>query len=140
MKKWILIIAAGMMLLFRSCFYNESDIYFVDVVPGDPPVFSVSVNLDTIIDAEVTDSLEVLYGVEIENGEFYVTQAFVSNTTIFLSDSLQNSFWLYPGDVDYPGLDTLYLYFYYSTNSNSLGDLVKAEANIVQRKYPVTFN
>ena len=139
MKKWILVSLAGLLLLLQACFYNESDIYFVDVVPGEPPVFSVSVNLDTIIDAEVTDSLEVFYGAEIENGEFYLTQAYVLNTIIFQSDSLQNSFWLYPDDVAYPGLDTLYLYFYYSTNSNSLADLVKAEANIVQRKYPVIF-
>jgi len=139
MRKWILVISAGMMLLVNACFYNESDIYFVDVVPGEPPVFSVSVNLDTIIDAEVTDSLEVSYGAEIENGEFYLIQSFVSNKLVFQSDSLQNSFWIYPDDVASPGLDTLYLYFYYSTNSNSLADLVKAETNIFQRKYPVIF-
>ena len=139
MKKWILVISVGMLLLLHACFYNESDIYFVDVVPGEIPVFSVSVNLDTIIDAEVTDSLEVSYGVEIENGEFYLVQSYVSNTVIFQSDSLQNSFWLYPDDVPYPGLDTVYLYFYHNTNSNSLADLVKAEAIIVQRKYPVIF-
>jgi hypothetical protein len=140
MKKLVLIIMAGILILTRSCFYAESDVYFVDVVPGDPPVFSVAVNLDTIVEPEVVDSLEIWYGAEIENGEFYLAQAFVSNSVIFQSDSLQNSFWLYPGDVPYPGVDTLYVSFYYSTNSNSLADIVKLEANIVQRKYAVSFN
>jgi hypothetical protein len=140
MKKLVLIIFAGIFALTRSCFYAESDVYFVDVVPGEPPLFSVAVNLDTIVEPEVVDSLEVWYGAEIENGEFYLAQAFVSNSVVFQSDSLQNSFWLYPGDVPYPGVDTLYVSFYYSTNSNSLADIVKLEANIVQRKYAVSFN
>ena len=139
MKKWFLIIAAGMLLLCHSCFYTESDIYFVDVVPGEPPTFTVAINLDTIFEPTVTDSLEVFYEAEIENGEFYLVQSFVSNQVLFQSDSLQNSFWLYQDDVTYPGLDTLYCYFYYSTNTNSLADLVKAEANIVKKRYPITF-
>ena len=140
MKKWFLTISAGLMLLCHSCFYTDADIYFVDVVPGEPPTFSVSTNLDTIIDPAVTDSLEVSYLATIENGEFYLARCFLLEDVIFQSDSLQNSFWLYPGDVVFPGLDTLYVYFYYSTNTNSLADQLKAEANIVERKYPITFN
>jgi hypothetical protein len=140
MKKWYLMISAGMLILCHSCFYTETDIYFVDVVPGDPPVFSVSTNLDTIVDPVVSDSLEVIYEAEIENGEFYLVQSYLSDGFIFQSDSLQDAFWIHLEDEASPGLDTLYLYFYYSTNSNSLADLVKAEANIVQRKYPITFH
>ena len=139
MKKWSLIISAGLLLLCHSCFYNESDIYFADVVAGEPPVFTVSTNLDTLMDPMVNDSLEVSYTAEIENGDFYLVQSYLSDGFIFQSDSLQHSFWLYPDDVAFPGLDTLYFYFYYSTNSNSLADLVQAEANIVQRKYPIIF-
>jgi len=140
MKKLVPVILAGIFLLYRSCFYAESDVYFVDVVPGDPPIFSVSVNLDTIVEPEVNDSLEVFYGAEIEKGEFYLAQAFVSKSVVFESDSVANSFWLFPGDVPYPGVDTLYIIFYYSTNTNSLADIVRLEANIVQRKYALQFN
>jgi hypothetical protein len=139
MKKHALILVAGISLLCGSCFYNESDVYVAEPEPGDPPVFSVFVNLDTITVPEVTDSLEVNYSAEIENGEFYLMQAYLLTDIIFESDSLENSFRLYAGDVPIPGTDTLYLIYYYSTNTNSLADIVKVEANIVRKKYGIIF-
>lgn len=139
MKKLALILVAGISLFCGSCFYNESDVYFAEPEPGDPPVFSVSVNLDTITDPEVIDSLEVSYSAEIENGEFYLMQAYTISKLFFESDSLQNSFLIYPGDVSYPGTDTLFMIYYYSTNSNSLADKVKVEANNVLKKYGIIF-
>jgi hypothetical protein len=139
MKSVLTIFLAGMTVLLGSCYYNDNGVYFVDPVPGEPPVISVTTNLDTLAGPEVTDSLEVTYDVVIENGEFYLVEANVSNNWIFYSDTTHGSFWLYPGDVTYPGVDTLYLYFYYSTNSNSLADIVKLEANLIRRTYGIDF-
>jgi hypothetical protein len=66
-------------------------------------------------------------------------QAYTLRDILFESDSLENAFWLYSGDFPFPGTDTLYLAYYYSTNSNSLADIVKVEANIVRKKYGIIF-
>jgi hypothetical protein len=139
MKLRQIILLAGMALWLGSCNYTENDIYFVEPVAGDPPVFSVITSLDTIVAPEVTDSMEVRYEVSIENGEFYLMQAYVGNVLLINSDSTENNFWIYADDVPYPGLDTLYMDFYYSTNSNSLADLIKAEANVRHRAFGINF-
>ncbi len=138
-QKRLIIVWVGFTLLISACIYSESGIYNVDPVPGDPPVIAVTTNLDTVVDPVVTDSLEVTYEVLIENGEFYVVEAFIANQQIYLADTTSGSFQIYSHLVYQPGTDTLYLNFYYSTNSNSLADIFNLEANVVDLKYPVSF-
>ncbi|MGW8314865.1 MAG: hypothetical protein ACWGNV_04635 [Bacteroidales bacterium] len=134
------ILLTGILLMLGSCFYNDSEIYFVDPVPGDPPDFSVTTSLDTLVDPEINDSLEVSYDVTIENGAFYLMEAYLDGSWLFNSDSIRDSFWVQYDDVSYPGVDTLFLFFYYSTNTNSLADLINLEANVVRKTYGIQFN
>jgi hypothetical protein len=140
MRNLLLVLLTGVLLMLGSCFYNETGVYVVDPVPGDPPVFSVTTNLDTLTEIEINDSLEVHYEAMIDNGEFYLMEAYVANEGLYYSDSIRNSFWLQHDDVPFPGTDTLLLVFYYSTNSHSLADIINLEANIVRKKYGILFN
>ena len=134
------ILLAGLVLWLSSCHYSENGIYFAEPVPGNPPEFNVSVNLDTLADPVVSDSIEVRYEVEIENGEFYLMEAYLADTWLNGSDSVQYSFWLQHDDVPFPGPDTLYLFFYYSTNTTSLADLIGLEAIAARRSYGIIFH
>lgn len=140
MRNLLIILLTGALLTLVSCFYNESEVYFVDPVPGDPPSFSVTTSLDTLIDPEINDSLEVGYDVLIDNGDFYLMEAYLAGNWLYNSDSIRDAFWLQHNDAPFPGVDTLILIFYYSTNSNSLADVIKLEANVVQKKYGIRFN
>ena len=135
-----MILLTAVLLVLGSCFYNESGIYYVEPLPGDPPSFSVTTSLDTLTDPEINDSLEVRYEVTIENGEFYLMEAYLSDAGLYYSDSIQNSFWVYSDDAPFPGPDSLLMVFYYSTNSNSLADLINLEANVVRKTYGIQFN
>ena len=112
----------------------------VEPISGDPPLFSVSTNLDTLYNPPVNDSLEVTFSVEISGGELYYLYADVVNTTVYESDSSYGSFWIYPSLADTSGVDTLYMEFYYSSNSNSLADKVGYEAISKLQKYAIFFN
>lgn len=140
MKLRTLICLAGMTLWLGSCYYTDRDINYVEPVPGDPPILTVITSLDTLAEPEVVDSMLIRYEVVVENGEFYLMQAYVGNVLLFASDSVENNFWLFTDDVPYLGTDTLYMDFYYSTNSNSLADLVGAEAYIEQLVYGIKFS
>ncbi len=139
MRCFHLILLTAVLLMLGSCFYNESGIYYVEPLPDDPPVFSVTTSLDTLTDPEINDSLEVRYEVTIENGQFYLMEAYVADAGLYYSDSIRNSFWVYPDDVPFPGTDTLLMVFYYSTNTNSLADLINLEANVVRKTYGIDF-
>ena len=123
-----------------ACFYSDTKIYEVEPIPGDPPVFSVNTNLDTLYNPPVNDSLEVIYNVEISGGELYYLYADVGSTSIFESDSTSGSFWIYPSLADSSGIDSLYMEFYYSSNSNSLADKAGYEAIIEYLSYAIDFN
>ena len=125
--------------LISACVYTNSGTYYVDPVPGEPPTISVSSNLDTMYDPRVIDSLEIIYEVEIVNGEFYLVDAVVNDTSVYSSDTINGSFWIQSSLVEEPGVDTIFMRIYYSTNSNSLADVVGLEANILDLEYPVTF-
>ncbi len=129
-----------LLLGLPACFYSDSNTYYVDPVAGDPPLLSVFTNLDTLYNPQVNDSLEVIYQVEIEDGEFYYVYADVGNTAIFESDSSDGSFWISSVLADSSGVDTLYMEFYYSTNSNSLADKLGYEALAEIRKFAIDFN
>ncbi|MCD4710218.1 MAG: hypothetical protein K8R52_05180 [Bacteroidales bacterium] len=141
MRKSIFILCAVVLLsMLPACFYSDSEMYNVEPVPGDPPVILVTTNLDTLYNPPVNDSLEVIYYVEIEGGELYYVYAVIANTPVFESDSTYGSFWINPNLVDEPGVDTLHIDFYYSSNSNSLADLVGYEALVDSLKVAVDFN
>ncbi len=112
----------------------------MEPIPGDPPLFSVSTNLDTLSNPTVNDSLEVIYDVEISGGELYYLYADVGNTTIFESDSTSGSFWIFPILADSSGIDSLYMEFYYSSNSNSLADKTGYEALVEYLSFAIDFN
>jgi hypothetical protein len=141
MRNYISILFTVLLLSgLPACFYSDSNTYYVDPVAGDPPLLSVLTNLDTLYNPPVNDSLEVIYQVEIEDGDFYYVYADVGNTTIFESDSSDGSFWISPVLADSSGVDTLYMEFYYSSNSNSLGDKLGYEALTEIQKFAIDFN
>lgn len=130
---------AGIAALAGSCVYSDDGVYLADPVPGPRPVFSVTTSLDTVTGATVVDSLQVTYRATVENGEFYQAEVYLEGSGIHLSDSTEGTFWLRSSQVELPGMKTLTLYFLYSTNSNSLADIVGAEAFNEQRDYQVRF-
>ena len=141
MRKYIFIVFAAILLSgLQSCFYTDSELYEVEPVPGDPPLISINTNLDTLYNPPVNDSLEVIYQVEISGGELFYVYADIMNTTIFESDSTYGSFWIYPLLADSTGVDTLFMEFYYSTNSNSLADKLGYEALVEYLSFGIDFN
>jgi hypothetical protein len=141
MRNYISIFFTALLLSgLPACYYSDSNIYYVDPVAGDPPLLSVFTNLDTLYNPPVNDSLEVIYQVEIEDGEFYNVYADVGSTAVFESDSSEGSFWISPVLADSSGVDTLYMEFYYSSNSNSLGDKFGYEALTEIQKFAIDFN
>ncbi len=132
-------ILSALFPLSPSCVYSDDGIYRVDPVPGVQSVFSVSTSLDTLTQVQVSDSLRVTYDGTISNGEFYQVEGYLDGEGVFLSDSISGSFWLRTSMTDLPGSKILSLYFLYSTNSNSLADLVGAEAYSEQRNFSIEF-
>ncbi len=135
-----MLIAALLLSMLPACFYSDSEMYDVEPIPGDLPIISVTTNLDSLYNPPVNDSLEVIYDFEIEDGELYYVYAGIANTMIFESDSTCGSFWINPSLADSSGVDTLHMEFYYSSNSNSLADIVGYEALIERLKIAVDFN
>ena len=140
MRKFIFIFLTGLFLTgIPACFFSDSETYYVDPIPGDPPQISVSTNLDTLYNPPVYDSLRVSYQVDISGGDFYYVYADIVNTTIFESDSIEGTFWITGSMADSTGVDTLYMEFYYASNSNSLGDKTGFEALSEIMTYAVDF-
>ena len=131
---------ALLLSVLPACFYADSEMYEVEPIPGDPPLLTVSTNLDSLINPPVNDSLQVNYHVDISGGDFYYVYADVFETTIFESDSIDGSFWINRSMADSTGVDTLYMEFYHSSNSNSLADRVGYEALVEYLKFAVDFN
>ena len=141
MRNYISIFFVGLLLSgLPACYYSDPEFYEVEPVPGDPPLISVSTNLDTLNNPPVNDSLEVIYQVEISGGELYYVYADVVHTTIFESDSTYGSFWINPLLANSSGVDTLYMEFYYSSNSNSLADKAGYEALVEYLNLAIDFN
>jgi len=141
MRKYISISFATLLLSgLPACFYSDSNTYYVEPVPGDPPLVSVTCNLDTLHNPPVNDSLEVSYQVEIEDGEFYYIYADLVHAAVYESDSSSGSFWINSMLADSSGSYSFYLEFYYSSNSNSLADKVGYEVLSDTLKYAIDFN
>jgi len=126
--------------LLSACFYTDTEIYSVDPVADDPPEVSVVTNLDTLDNPKVNDSLEVIYEASIVDGELYFVDAVVSDQTIHFSDTTHGSFWIYPYQSEKTELDTLYMDFYYSSNTNTLADVTGYEALTTSLKYAIDFS
>ncbi|MEZ5069787.1 MAG: hypothetical protein R2751_02165 [Bacteroidales bacterium] len=129
----------GILLVLSGCFFTDPQMYDVTPQAGEKPTVTFTVNLDTIAQPVVVfDSLEIRYDAVVEGGELYFVEAGTSTTYVFDSDSLSNRFWIKP-DQGGPGIDSLYLYFYYSTNTNSLADILEIEAFYARRSYGLNF-
>jgi hypothetical protein len=139
-KSGYILFTVLLLFLLKACFYSDTDIYYVDPVPGDPPEISVSTNLDTLINPQVNDSLKVIYTAEVVGGEYYYVYASVHNILIYESDLAEGSFWIQSSLADSSGVDTLLMQFYYSTNTNSLADLAGYDALEKKVKIAVDFN
>ena len=123
--------------LLSACFFNDKEVYSVDPVAGERAELTVESNLDTLVNPPVGDSLEVSYSAEVSNGEFYFLDALVDQELIHSSDSIQGSFWVYPSYS--AGVDTLFLEFYISSNTNTLADRTGFEAALKVFKYAIDF-
>ena len=139
-KRSLTIIVVLLLVLIPACYYSDGEMYYVEPVAGDPPVFSVTTNLDTLYNPQVNDSLDVNYKVNIDGGELYYVLAVVANNMVYESDTTEGSFWLKPDLVTDSGVDTLFIDLYYSTNSNSLADKVGYEAILETLKFTIDFN
>ena len=135
---WALILTA--LSLLSACYFTDSEWYRADPVADDPPEVSVITNLDTLYNPRVNDSLQVIYEVSVVNGEFFFMEAMVSDWTVHSSDSTYGSFWVYHSQSNETGLDTLYLDFYHSSNTNTLADVTGYEARITSQKYAIDFS
>ena len=112
-----------------GCFYSDSEMFYVVPLAGDPTDITVSTNLDDLHNPQVNDSLEVRYLVEITDGELYYAKAALAGSLIYGSDTIQGAFWITPYMADAAGIDTLYMRFEYSSNTNSLADKISQDDN-----------
>lgn len=140
MKKRGIILIAAFATLLSACIYTNYDTYYVVPEPDDPPVISMTTNLDTLENPLVVDSLEVSYEIVIENGEIYLVEALLSELPVYKDTVAAGAFWLLAEMWGEVGVDTLRIYVYYSTNTNSLGDIVGVEANVLNMEFPVTYD
>jgi hypothetical protein len=125
--------------LIQGCMYTDYGHYYVEPIADDPPIIVARTNLDTLSNPVVEDSLEVIYDIDIQNGELYYLDAQVIDRRVYDSDSTEGSFWLYPNDVQMPGIDTLKMIIIYSSNTNTLGDVLGVEALELHLKYAIDF-
>jgi hypothetical protein len=132
-------IAFGIVCMFNACTYSDDGVYKVDPVADEPPIVVASTNLDSIEFPVVNDSLEVFYDISIQNGELYILDVLVGKEPVYESDTTRGSFWIYFYDAKQPGIDTLRMNFYYSSNTNSLADVLGVEARDLGLKYAIDF-
>jgi len=140
MRKAILVLISFTALVLSACSFTDTEFYIADPVADDPPVVSVLSNLDTLFNPKVNDSLQVIYEVSVVNGNFYFMEALVSAWTVHSSDSAYGSFWVYPSQSHETDLDTLYMDFYHSTNTNTLADRISYEASTTRQVYIIDFS
>ncbi len=140
MKSRTFILLAGIIVtIVNACMYSNDGVYTVDPVPDDPPVVWATTNLDSIDNPVVYDSLEVVYDISIQNGKLYILDVLVGNAPVYEADTTMGSFWIYSYDAEVPGIDTLRMNIYYSSNTNSLADVVGLEAQNIGLKYAIDF-
>lgn len=140
MKNRIFIpVVLGIVCLINACSYSDDGVYWVEPVPDDAPVVWATTTLDSIENPVIIDSLEVEYDLSIQNGELYILDVTVANASIYQSDTTNGSFWIHANDSGLPGIDTLRMDFYYTSNTNSLADMLGLEARNLDLKYAIDF-
>ena len=134
-------------MFLAACSYSSSEIYYASPIPGDTATVVLSTNLDTIDTAVISDSLLFKYRAEIENGELYFTSAGIGNTILYQHSTdydpdtimgpfvLRDSFWIWSDPATDTGHYTLLFTVYYSTNTNSLGDELGIEADLLNLEF-----
>lgn len=134
-------------MFLAACSYSSSEVYYANPVPGDTATVMLSTNLDTIDPVVISDSLLFKYRAEIENGELYFTRASIGTTTLYQyatdydpdtiigSFVLTDSFWIWSSPATDIGLYSLLFTLYYSSNTNSLGDQLGVEADILNLEF-----
>ncbi len=134
-------------MFLAACSYSSSEIYYANPVPGDTATVMLSTNLDTIDTVVISDSLLFKYRAEIENGELYFTSASIGTTTLYQYATdydpdtvigpyvLTDSFWIWSDPATDTGLYSLLFTLYYSSNTNSLGDQLGVEADILNLEF-----
>lgn len=134
-------------MFLAACSYSSSEIYYASPVPGDTATVVLSTNLDNIDTAVISDSLLFKYRAEIENGELYFTSASVGTTTLYQHATdydpdtlmgpfvLRDSFWIWSNPATDTALYSLLFTVYYSSNTNSLGDKLGIEADILTMEF-----
>lgn len=142
-----LLIITFLGLALSACTYTDDSIYYVEPIPGDSATVHVITNLDSIEQSVIADSLLFKYSVEIAGGELYFNEASINNLVLYQYATnydpdtvigpfvLTDSFWI-QGDLPLgTGMNTLLFSVYYSSNTNSLADRVRREANILNLEF-----
>jgi hypothetical protein len=139
------------LLLAAACSYNLSGDYPVEPLPGEPATISISFNLDTMEQPYPADDLEVIYDLELRNGELYYVECLLEDILVYDSvtasgsDTIFDYFYLTDTFAIAPeieldsGVYSLYMNFYYSTNTNSLGDIFGLESAVWDTVFPVVY-
>jgi len=70
---------------------------------------------------------------------FYQVESYAFDELVYMSDSTEGSFWISYDSLYRTGMDTLSLFFFYSTNTNSLADIIHAEYNFLELVYPILY-
>ena len=134
-------------LALTSCSYSDDQIYYVDPVPGDSATVLLNTNLDPADTLLIVDSLLFMYSAEIEGGEIYFTEASIGNLILyqFATDYdpdtisgpyvLTDSFWIQSNLPLEEDLNTMFFSVFYSSNTNSLADKFRREANILELEF-----
>lgn len=147
MKRVIISLFAGLLLLAMACTYTNSEFYYATPIPGDSASINVSTNLDTVDPISIKDSLLFKYRAEINNGKLYLANASISSYTLYQfypeydPDTLMapyvlvDSFWIWSDLASDTGVYPMLLEFYYSSNTNSLGDVLGLEADILELNF-----
>ncbi len=147
MKSAFASIIIAVALLLAGCTYSNPDTYFVTPQADDSASVAVSTNLDSLDPIIVSDSLLFKYSVQIEGGELYLQEASVSNLTLYQHytdydpDTIpgpyvfSDSFWIYSAIAPDTALYPMLFSIYYSSNTNSLADVLSVEANILNLEF-----
>ena len=134
-------------IFLAACSYSNSEVYYASPVPGDTATVILSTNLDTIDTPVISDSLLFKFRAEITNGELYFSSASIESATLYQyatdydpdtiigSFVLTDSFWIWNNPATGPGLYTLLFTLYYSSNTNSLGDKLDIEADVLNLEF-----
>src|SRR6056297_3259277 len=117
----------SVILFIPSCYYNDMEVYEVDITPSNTLPISITSNLTGNDSITINDSLFFEYNIDYDTGRVYYANLFIDDYLIFQSDSISNSLWINPSDFNPIGLFELNMVVYYKTYSGSLADKLNAE-------------